>query len=747
MGRGLDILRGRVTPAPAGQRANVVGAGFGGYGSAIDLTGTIELGRTATDFARSAAAYRCVDTISSNLSSVDLVVLQNDELDDQHEVARFWNVGVPGSAVSARVIRRTVYAQAELRGEGFVFLDRGPTGTGPITGAAPIYDEVDVVVTGSEETPLLSHLAGFVVRRGSRRIPLLPSEVLWLRYPHPTREWHALAPWAAALQAVELDSYARAWQLGEFKHGARPGMVIYLGDLSEEQYIKTVAEYRSSVEGAHNAGKSLLVASNSDDATQQSQQPSVSRLSLTPAEMSFIESRTVNAGDVMLAFGIRPDYFRGQSTYENQRAAKTALWSDLLLGKMDDLGSEIDRQLLPLESQTAAFDVTQIDALQENLDAIYGRIRGIAYTDTLTIDESREQLGLGPLDNGLGGMTLTEYRANIAAKYAPEIAGEQRSQYAAATRTITGPAFDRRVVTSGGGIRIVRRKPAAVQTARKHALKPSRIESFYTQHERVGRKAVRRLADKQKRVVLRNLEKLRTSQLDGWAEHRAHVEPELQRLGDGAGWSLLEQSSSCTCVRVSADDVFDVKYWRAQTEAELSTFMHGTWEGAAALQADALGVDPDRFDAKVGKLLESRGEELADQVTETTRRVLDSALLSATDEEGWSIDTARQAITDVFDDVSGYRAETIARTEVVGGFNRASYEVAKSSGLDVTREWHTAGDERVRDSHRRLHGERRALGDRYSNGLLCPGDAAGPPGEVIRCRCVELYDVPESELT
>lgn len=738
MGLGLDILRGRVDFTPPAQRANVIGAGFGGFGSAIDLTNRIDLGSAATDYSRSPASYRCIDTISSNLSSVDLVVVEGDELNDQHEIARFWNAGVPGSAVSARVIRRTAFAQAELRGESMTFLDRGPAGTGPITAAAPIYDEVDVLVAGREDAPLLSELRGFVVKRGSERIPLLPSEVLWLRYPHPTRQWYALAPWAAALGAVELDSYARAWQLGEFRNGARPGMVIYLGDLSETEYLKTVADYRSTVEGAHNAGKALLVASNSADSQVQSQQPSVARLSLTPAEMSFIESRTASRNEVFLAFGIRPDYFAGQSTYENQRAAKTALWSDLLLGKMDDLGSELDRQLLPEPAQLAAFDVSKVDALSENTDAIYARAVSIAQSDVLTLDEVRETIDFDPLPGGLGAQTITPYRAATQGSPAAAFGEPERMQ--------------RRVIAIGGQLRLVRRKPPrkdGVKPPRK-ILKPTRIDRFYTTHERVGRAAVRRLAEKQQRVVLRNLDKLRQSQVAAWAEHRSHAFEGLavaQLVPDlSPVWTELRQTPPCSCERIAADDVFDVQYWRQRTEVELDAFMHGVWDGGAALTADGLGLDDDsRYLDRVAGQLNARSVELAAHVTTTTRQVLDSALLEATAQEGWSIADAKRAITDTFDDVSGYRAETIARTEVVGGFNRASYEVASSSGLNVTREWHTAGDERVRDSHRRLHGERVGIGERYSNGLLCPGDAYGPPGEVIRCRCVELYDVPDDD--
>lgn len=745
MGRALDILRGKIDTMPSTtpygttelptRAVEWAGAASGTGGRLTDGTLRVERSR---DYSASATAYRCVDTISTNLASVDLTVLQGDEANDEHDVAQLWNVSRPDAPVSARITRQVAFAQAELRGESFTYLDRGPSGEGPVRGFWPLYDEIDVLIAGDELNPHLSKLAGFVVKRNGRRYGLLPSEVLWLRYPHPTKPWGALAPWAAALGAAELDSHARAWQLGEFRNGAKPGMVIYLGHLDEKAHNAAVADYRTGVEGAHNAGKSLLVSGP--------QKADVSRLSLTPEEMSYLASRVANADEIMLAFGIRPDYFRGQSTYENQRAAKTSLWSDLLMAKMDVLGSEIDRQLLPIDSEQAAFDVSKIDALQENQDSIYNRLRGIAYTDTLTIDEARAQLGYEPLANGMGAMTLTAYREALKLNSAKELAADAGGDPL--------PRSVRRVVAHRGALRTVRTVGAPKRVERKtpSKLKPGRITSFYDTHERIGQRALSKLARKQEQIVLRKLNKLRTSETASWARHSEHS----VQLDAGMGWidrSLLDglnvspytqlpMTDACDCVRISSDDLFDVGYWREQTAEATEAWMRGVWEGAGAKVADGLGVSFDVFDERVLDAMNERRVVLAEQVTETTRRVMDARLMHVVAEEGWSIDDAAEAIRGVFGDLAGYRAETIARTEVVGGFNAASNIAARASGVVESREWYTAEDERVRPSHQRMHGERvRKPDQRYSNGLLHPGDPDGDPGETINCRCVELYDV------
>lgn len=93
-----------------------------------------------------------------------------------------------------------------------------------------------------------------------------------------------------------------------------------------------------------------------------------------------------------------------------------------------------------------------------------------------------------------------------------------------------------------------------------------------------------------------------------------------------------------------------------------------------------------------------------------------------------------------------YRAETIARTEAMASLHQSQEEAMKQaveSGViqqsTVTFVWHTARDERVRDSHRAMEGQTRAWGRPFETGngarLRYPGDPMGPAAEVIQCRC------------
>lgn len=79
-----------------------------------------------------------------------------------------------------------------------------------------------------------------------------------------------------------------------------------------------------------------------------------------------------------------------------------------------------------------------------------------------------------------------------------------------------------------------------------------------------------------------------------------------------------------------------------------------------------------------------------------------------------------------------------SRTMMTGAQNAGrqdGYKHAEELGIDLQKEWIATLDERTRESHRQLHGERVSVDDEFSNGLRYPGDPAGADEEVWNCRC------------
>ena len=90
---------------------------------------------------------------------------------------------------------------------------------------------------------------------------------------------------------------------------------------------------------------------------------------------------------------------------------------------------------------------------------------------------------------------------------------------------------------------------------------------------------------------------------------------------------------------------------------------------------------------------------------------------------------------------SSMRAARTAFTGAQNGGRLACMESAQARGIDVQKQWLSARDARVRDSHVFANGEIKPINKKFSNGLMYPGDRDGRPAEVYNCRCTLLYVV------
>ena len=109
--------------------------------------------------------------------------------------------------------------------------------------------------------------------------------------------------------------------------------------------------------------------------------------------------------------------------------------------------------------------------------------------------------------------------------------------------------------------------------------------------------------------------------------------------------------------------------------------------------------------------------------------------------EGWGVRDVRNRIMERYDQFSGWEANRIARTELQTAHNMGVMNSYQELGVDYV-EWRSAHDKRVRGNrktdranHIIMDGEIVKIGEKFSNGLLYPGDKEGKIAEWINCRC------------
>jgi hypothetical protein len=154
------------------------------------------------------------------------------------------------------------------------------------------------------------------------------------------------------------------------------------------------------------------------------------------------------------------------------------------------------------------------------------------------------------------------------------------------------------------------------------------------------------------------------------------------------------------------------------------------------------------FEDLDGAIAEFMGEHAAEAIvgiSETTRR----AILNAIEQgqaEGLSVEEiARDIVEATAGEIGLARARRIARTETHAAAMYGQQAAADASPLEFTKTWLATEDHRTRKDHAEANGQTVALDEPFVIGedghrLMYPGDTSAPPGQIINCRCVALYE-------
>lgn len=202
---------------------------------------------------------------------------------------------------------------------------------------------------------------------------------------------------------------------------------------------------------------------------------------------------------------------------------------------------------------------------------------------------------------------------------------------------------------------------------------------------------------------------------------------------------------------------------RSQRESTRAALVEALQTGAGTVQtaralADSIGLT-ERQRRAVGnyrRLLEAGDAEALNR--DLRDRRFDSSVRRAAETgEPLGAEKIDRMVAQYRNRYLQYRAESIARTETlraVGQARRESLEqVMEQVELprsQAVRTWAATRDDRVRDTHAGMDGQRVALDEPFESEsgarFMFPGDESlgAPPEEIIQCRCTELYEILEA---
>lgn len=334
---------------------------------------------TRDGYLRNAVAYRCVRMVAEAAASVPLSTA--------HEAAARL-IRKPAPDVAGAAFLEGVYTQLQLHGNAFIEAVSLPGEEGgEDEGIAALYalqpGRVRPVTDGR------GWAEGWAVRerRGERMLPR--EAVLHLKLFHPQDDILGLPALAPARRALDLHNASADWAKSLIDNSAKPsGALIYGGHgrMPPEQFDRLKADLDALYSGAANAGRPLLLEGGLD------WRP----MSLSPADMDFLEARNSAAREIALALGVPPQLLGipGDNTYANYKEANLAFWRMTVLPLAQKMAGALSVWLdEPLGGDVEVrCDLDRVPALSAEREALWARLEAATFA---TPEEKRELAGLG----------------------------------------------------------------------------------------------------------------------------------------------------------------------------------------------------------------------------------------------------------------------------------------------------------------------------------------------------------------
>ncbi|MDC7683683.1 phage portal protein [Asticcacaulis sp. BYS171W] len=335
-------------------------------------------------FAKNAVAYRCVRMIAEAAASVPLRV----DCDGRHDTAHPLSALLerPNAEQGGADLREALYASLQTAGNAYI--EAAEIDGAPFELWALRSERVQVVPNAKGWPEAYDYTvngrATRIARDGTGWL-----KVLHLKLWHPLDDWYGFSPLEAAAFAIDVHNASGAWNKALLDNAARPsGALVYGGKasdrLSAEQFERLKSQLTEDHAGIDNAGRPLLLEGGLD----------WKPMSLSPADMDFIEGKHAAARDIALAFGIPAQLLGipGDNAYANYREANAAFWRHTVLPLVEKTTRSLSNWLSPkFPGARIVADIDGLPALSAEREALWARLEAATFMDA---SEKRRLAGL-----------------------------------------------------------------------------------------------------------------------------------------------------------------------------------------------------------------------------------------------------------------------------------------------------------------------------------------------------------------
>lgn len=340
-----------------------------------------------------AAVYRCVDVVSKGVAQLPLVIKRKN--DDYFVIDNddIWGLTYllqmrPNSRLSAYEFKKSIMVQILIgSGNAYIYPRWGADGYDSLILLSPgsctydVYSDTYVVsdpinkVYGTFEADEIIHLKNLSLDGGY-------TGVSTLSYASRTLAISANA------DSANVESFKTRGTLSGFVSGK--GSTLGFGTIQDSQ-LQGVAD---NIEKQLASGKKIFNLPG---------EMSFNQISLSPADIQLLETKTFNVLDICRFFGVHPDKVFAQQTtnYKASEMSQVAFLTDTLQPVLTQIENELQIKLIPREmafDYKIDFDIEPL--LQTDLLTQADYINKTISAGVKTVNQWRKKFGQTPVEGG-----------------------------------------------------------------------------------------------------------------------------------------------------------------------------------------------------------------------------------------------------------------------------------------------------------------------------------------------------------
>lgn len=665
-----------------------------------------------------------IDKISSDLSYAAGKLYRIDAEGNKKEITThpfldFWQHPNPLYEFTASSLWRLQNNYLLLKGEGYFIIERFANGYPAELWSVPPH--------WVQMTPYLGFPFYRVRTTDGAVMDVSADDMFVMRDLNPLEPYkRGLGQAEAVADEIEIDEYAAKFQKKFFYNDATPGLIISMPGSSDDQQKRFLAKWKERFMGANNSHGVAVLGGPAD------QTATVTKLSDNMKDLDMVNGRTFTRDAVMEHFGM-PREIMGITQNSNRATAEAAqeiYARNVLKPRLQNRQDAINLQLLPAYGSDLLWEFDDIipkDKEFEKSVAFEGWNAGL-----LTKNESREKLGMEPVENG------DIYRMGFADMFIGEdedpvevSSAAANLQYADAPEPLEADRNDVEILDGGEEGELFLQEEKVLRRADQ--IKARRVQAAGKSLDAVRAQQTRRFEAAIQKYMKNQADKVQAS-LTGTEK------------ADGTVWDALGISQE-EFARLSEQQQQDLTMrfvnglldWKKESDI-LEALLTPLWAEAYDKGAESV-IAMYRLRSIQQPALTStarlRGGQRVTKVTQTTKDRIGRIVA-----EGLENGTGRQELTEkIMDEMnaSAARARTIAAQECNTSLNSGHFAMAQRGGF-TQKTWHVTNIGKARDTHRELNGKTAPLMEPFvtskGNKLMYPCDAdCTAAEETVNCHC------------